>query len=188
MGSRRAFCGFVGRLGPNGVYLPGLTERACLTPEDVVSVMDDGSKNRSMAATKMNSESSRSHLIFELRVDTYNKMSKVHTEGKLALVDLAGSERVGKSGVTGTALAEAAAINKSLSALSQTFAALGKNSPHIPYRNSKLTHVLQEYLGGDAKCCIFVNVRPDRDNLSETIVSFACAEGTARLPATHDAL
>lgn len=157
------------KLGPNGVYVSGLTERPTRTTEDVVAVMHDGGKNRSMAATKMNSESSRSHLIFELRVTTFNKLSNVHSEAKLALVDLAGSERVGKSGVTGQQLAEAAAINKSLSALSQVFSALSRHSPHIPYRNSKLTHVLQEYLGGDAKCCVFVNVRPDRRNLSETL-------------------
>lgn len=157
------------KMGPNGVYIAGLTERTTSTPDDVVTVMNDGNKNRTMAATKMNSESSRSHLIFELRVSTFNKMSKVQTEAKLALVDLAGSERISKSGVTGPQLAEAAAINKSLSALSQVFSALSRHAPHIPYRNSKLTHVLQEYLGGDAKCCVFVNVRPDRSNLSETL-------------------
>lgn len=102
---------------------------------------------------------------------TRNTISKATTSARLSLVDLAGSERVAKSGVTGNALIEAAAINKSLSALSQVFSAIARNQAHVPYRNSKLTHVLQESLGGDSKTCVFVHVRPDRSNLAESISS-----------------
>jgi len=105
----------------------------------------------------------------QLTVDGYNKISHVTSRGRLTLVDLAGSERVAKSEVTGLQLIEAAAINKSLSALGQVFTALAVNSPHVPYRNSKLTHVLQNSLGGDSKTCCFVNCSPNVNNLAESI-------------------
>lgn len=99
----------------------------------------------------MNSHSSRSHLLLQITVRGLNKITGVSSCGKLTLCDLAGSERVGKSEATGQRLVEAAAINKSLTALGQVFQALASNQKHIPYRNSKLTHVLQDSLGGDAK-------------------------------------
>jgi kinesin family protein C2/C3 len=117
----------------------------------------------------MNSQSSRSHLLLQIVVTSKNTITNVTTVGKLTLVDLAGSERVSKSEATGQRLVEAAAINKSLSALGQVFTALRTNQPHVPYRNSKLTHVLQDSLGGDAKTCVFVNVSPAESNLPETI-------------------
>eukprot|EP00040_Diaphanoeca_grandis_P008863 m.46673 g.46673 ORF g.46673 m.46673 type:complete len:949 (+) comp20303_c0_seq1:475-3321(+) len=157
------------RVGEEGVFIHGLTEKRVKTKEDAAAIMSSGDERRTVFATKMNSSSSRSHLIFQLRVSTYNKISKVHTQGKLAMVDLAGSERVAKSEVSGQQLLEAAAVNKSLSALSQVFNAISQGSSHVPYRNSMLTHVLMEYLGGDAKACVFVHVRPDRINLSETL-------------------
>jgi len=154
--------------GPGGAFVDKITERAITEQVDVEKAMDDGQKHRTLAATSMNSESSRSHLILQLRVDTHNKISKIRSTSKLTLVDLAGSERIAKSEVTGPQLVEAAAINKSLSALGQVFQSIAKSSPHVPYRNSKLTHVLQDSLGGDSKTCMFINIRPDEDNLSET--------------------
>jgi len=88
--------------------------------------------------------------------------------GRLTLVDLAGSERIARSEATGERLVEAAAINKSLSALGQVFQAIGASSPHVPYRNSKLTHLLQDSLGGDSKTCMFIASSPLEVNLSET--------------------
>jgi len=154
--------------GPGGAYVHNITERPIVAQDDVERAMADGQEHRTLAATSMNSESSRSHLILQLRVDTHNKISKIRSSSKLTLVDLAGSERVAKSEVSGPQLVEAAAINKSLSALGQVFQAIAKSSPHVPYRNSKLTHVLQDSLGGDSKTCMFINIRPDEDNLSET--------------------
>lgn len=84
-------------------------------------------------------------------------------------MDLAGSERVSKSEATGQRLIEAAAINKSLSALGQVFKSLATSSSHVPYRNSKLTHVLQDSLGGDSKTCVFINISPLEVNLGETL-------------------
>jgi kinesin family member C2/C3 len=99
------------------------------------------------------------------------------------MVDLAGSERISKTEATGQRLVEAAAINKSLSALGQTFTSLRKGESHVPYRNSKLTHILQDSLGGDAKCCVFINVSPAESNLAETLgtINFGAAIRTIEL-------
>jgi len=97
-----------------------------------------------------------------------NKISNQRTFGKLTLVDLAGSERISKTEAAGERLVEAAAINKSLTALGQVFQALATNSPHVPYRNSKLTHALQDSLGGDSKTCVFVALSPLESNLAES--------------------
>jgi len=156
------------KTGINGVHAEGLLERPVTTIEDVHSMMRDCDKNRSVAATSMNTDSSRSHLIFVIKVEIYNSISGVTSLGRLTLVDLAGSERIARSEATGERLVEAAAINKSLSALGQVFQAIGASSPHVPYRNSKLTHLLQDSLGGDSKTCMFIASSPLEVNLSET--------------------
>lgn len=127
-------------------------------------------------ATAMNSASSRSHLIFMIQLKTENLVSGAKTNATLTLVDLAGSERIAKSGVTGDGLKEAAAINKSLSALGMVFTALARKDPHVPYKNSALTHVLSDSLGGQAKCAMFVNASPLESNLPETISSLRFAQ------------
>ena len=128
-----------------------------------------GDSNRSVGATKMNTNSSRSHLLLLLKLHGTNRVTNAVTRGTLTLVDLAGSERISKTEATGQRLVEAAAINKSLSALGQVFAALRTNAMHVPYRNSKLTQLMQSSLGGDGKACLFVNVSPLASNLSETV-------------------
>ena len=158
----------VSSAGTNGVSVPGLSEESVKSLEDVERVMERGNSNRSTASTKMNTDSSRSHLLLQLTVTGYNTISKVTSVGKLTLVDLAGSERQSKTEAAGDRLVEAAAINKSLTSLGQVFKALATNSPHIPYRNSKLTHVLQDSLGGDSKTAIFINCSPAASNLAET--------------------
>ena len=150
-------------------YVANLTEHPVTTEKEVVRFLDMGDKNRSVAATKMNSVSSRSHCVLQIRVTGVDKLSGQKSEGTLNLVDLAGSERVAKTEASGQRLVEAAAINKSLTALGQVFTGLRTNQTHIPYRNSKLTHMLKDSLGGDAKACIFMNVSPADSNLSETM-------------------
>jgi kinesin family protein C2/C3 len=150
-------------------FVSGLTQRQVEHVDDVVKTLADGDANRSVAATAMNSQSSRSHLLLQIVVSSKNHLTGTTTTGKLTLVDLAGSERVSKSEATGQRLVEAAAINKSLSALGQVFTSLRTAQSHIPYRNSKLTHILQDSLGGDAKCCVFINISPAESNLPETI-------------------
>ena len=135
----------------------------------VLHLLAPGDANRSVGTTKMNTNSSRSHLLLILRVQGTDHISRAVTHGALTLVDLAGSERISKTEATGQRLVEAAAINKSLTALGQVFTALKTNAMHVPYRNSKLTHLLQSSLGGDGKACVFVNVSPASSNLSESV-------------------
>eukprot|EP00049_Salpingoeca_infusionum_P018096 m.355764 g.355764 ORF g.355764 m.355764 type:complete len:870 (+) comp17333_c0_seq1:119-2728(+) len=172
---------------PEGTYVGGLIEEQVKTQDDVLRVMETGDQNRTVGATKMNTDSSRSHLLLQLTVNGYNTISKASTSGKLTLVDLAGSERVSKTDASGDRLVEAAAINKSLTCLGQVFKALATNSPHVPYRNSKLTHALQDSLGGDSKTAIFVNVSPLESNLSETHMTLKFGQNIRKIelgPAT----
>jgi len=167
--------------GVDGVFAEGLQERPIESEADVLKVLEDGDANRSIAATKMNTDSSRSHLILTINVSTLNTVSNVYSRGRLTLVDLAGSERVARSAASGERLVEAAAINKSLSALGQVFSAIAGNAPHVPYRNSKLTHLLQDSLGGDSKTCMFINTSPLEINLSETHSTLNFGKGVRKI-------
>ncbi|KAJ2982277.1 hypothetical protein NUW58_g6478 [Xylaria curta] len=131
-----------------GVYVKGLLEIYVSSVEEVFEVMKRGGNARAVAATNMNQESSRSHSIFVITVTQKNLETGSMKSGQLFLVDLAGSEKVGKTGASGQTLEEAKKINKSLSALGMVINALtdGKSS-HVPYRDSKLTRILQESLG-----------------------------------------
>ena len=128
--------------------------------------MNVGNKNRSVGETAMNKDSSRSHLLFMLflesvEVTSTNQDEKRYVASKLNLVDLAGSERLSKTGAAGDRLKEAQKINLSLSALGNVISALvdGK-SQHIPYRDSKLTRLLQDSLGGNTKTVMIANCSP----------------------------
>ncbi|KAL5014092.1 hypothetical protein ScPMuIL_008362 [Solemya velum] len=157
------------RTGGNKVNIPGITEVIINNMDDIKQTMATGDKNRTTASTKMNSTSSRSHLLLMITVQGTDKVTASVSTGTLTLCDLAGSERLSKTEAEGQRLVEAAAINKSLSALGQVFQALRTSQLHIPYRNSKLTQILQPSLGGDAKACLFVNVSPDVFNFQETV-------------------
>ncbi|KAJ0029021.1 hypothetical protein NQD34_004018 [Periophthalmus magnuspinnatus] len=157
------------RVQGKSVSVPGLTQVQVQTESDILSAMEMGEKNRKIAATKMNIQSSRSHLVVALEVEGSDEVSGLTSRGTLTLCDLAGSERISKTEATGQRLVEAAAINKSLTALGQVFSALKCNALHVPFRNSKLTHLLQPSLSGDAKCCVFVNVSPDVEDVAETL-------------------
>eukprot|EP00347_Sterkiella_histriomuscorum_P003556 403363838 len=139
-----------------GIYVADATEVYVGTPEEMFEVMRAGSKNRSVAATRMNEKSSRSHSVFILTVYQKNTKTDASKLGKLYLCDLAGSEKTGKTEASGQTLEEAKMINKSLSALGNVINALteGKAGGHIPYRDSKLTRVLQESLGGNSQTCL----------------------------------
>jgi len=133
-----------------------------------LALIEEGLAKRHTAGTAMNRESSRSHLIISLVVEATNLQTQSQARGKLSFVDLAGSERVKKSGSTGENLKEAQAINKSLSALGDVISALASEQPHIPYRNHKLTMLMSDSLGGNAKTLMFVNVSPSDANLDES--------------------
>lgn len=138
-----------------GVYVKDLTSCVVKTPGEIEAILAAGRKHRSVGATLMNAQSSRSHSIFSITVETseLGDDGEAHIRaGKLNMVDLAGSERQSKTGATGTRLKEATKINLSLSALGNVISALvdGK-ATHVPYRDSKLTRLLQDSLGGNTK-------------------------------------
>ena len=119
----------------------------------------------------MNAHSSRSHSLFILEVTQKNEVDGSVKTSRLNLVDLAGSEKIGKTGATGDTLEEAKKINQSLSALANVINALADGKPHIPFRDSKLTRILQQSLGGNCKTALMVAVSPHSDNEAETMSS-----------------
>lgn len=123
----------------------------------------------------MNERSSRSHSVFTLQIKGENVQQKVVITGALNLCDLAGSERLSKSQATGSTLTETKHINKSLSALSDVFLSLSNNNKHIPFRNSKLTYLLQPCLSGEGKTMMIVNVSPTVESTNETLCSLRFA-------------
>ena len=160
-----------------GVYVKGLGEFYVGSVEEVYHVLERGGQTRAVAATNMNQESSRSHSIFVIEVAQKNVESGSVRSGRLFLVDLAGSEKVGKTGASGQTLEEAKKINKSLSALGMVINALsdGKSS-HIPYRDSKLTRILQESLGGNSRTTLIINCSPSSYNDAETVSTLRFGE------------
>ncbi|XP_010062717.2 kinesin-like protein KIN-14Q [Eucalyptus grandis] len=152
-------------------HVPGLVEAHVSNTHEVWEVLQTGSNARAVGSTNANEHSSRSHCIHCVMVKGENSLTGECTRSKLWLVDLAGSERIAKTEVQGERLKEAQNINRSLSALGDVISALATKSPHVPFRNSKLTHLLQDSLGGDSKALMFVQISPNENDLSETICS-----------------
>ncbi|CAN7134534.1 unnamed protein product [Brassica rapa subsp. narinosa] len=163
----------------DGINVPDATLVPVSTTSDVISLMNLGQKNRAVSATAMNDRSSRSHSCLTVHVQGRDLTSGATLRGSMHLVDLAGSERVDKSEVTGDRLKEAQHINKSLSALGDVIASLSQKNNHIPYRNSKLTQLLQDSLGGQAKTLMFIHISPEVDTLGETLSTLKFAERVA---------
>ena len=165
-----------------GIYVDGCSERYVGCPGDVLAALELGSNNRAQAATNMNEHSSRSHSIFILTINQTNKKEGFSKIGKLYLVDLAGSEKISKTGATGHTLDEAKNINKSLTTLGRVINNLtdGKSS-YIPYRDSKLTRVLQESLGGNSKTCLIITCSPSIYNESETLSTLRFGERAKKI-------
>eukprot|EP00946_MAST-07B_sp_MAST-7B-sp1_P000945 g945.t1 len=157
------------------VQVGGVSMCTAKTRSELGNILASGQAKRHVSATKMNSESSRSHLVSTIIIEATDRKTKLTTTGKLTLVDLAGSESQKKTGASGDTLKEAMAINKSLSALGNVISALTKGDGHVPYRNSKLTELLQDGLGGNAKTLLFVNASPADYNFTETCGSFEFA-------------
>uniref|UniRef100_A0A3B4TKL3 Kinesin-like protein n=1 Tax=Seriola dumerili TaxID=41447 RepID=A0A3B4TKL3_SERDU len=150
-------------------FVKGCTERFVSSPEEVMDVIDEGKANRHVAVTNMNEHSSRSHSIFLINIKQENVETETKLSGKLYLVDLAGSEKVSKTGAEGAVLDEAKNINKSLSALGNVIAALSEGTKtHVPYRDSKMTRILQDSLGGNCRTTIIICCSPSVYNEAET--------------------
>ncbi|XLS51932.1 hypothetical protein HN51_012609, partial [Arachis hypogaea] len=161
---------------PNGLAVPDASMHSVNSMTDVLELMNIGMTNRATSATALNERSSRSHSVLSIHVRGTDLKTNTLFRGCLHLVDLAGSERVDRSEATGDRLKEAQHINKSLSALGDVIFALAQKSSHVPYRNSKLTQLLQSSLGGQAKTLMFVQLNPDVASYSGTISTLKFAE------------
>ncbi|KAH6609207.1 kinesin family member 11 [Trichoderma cornu-damae] len=161
------------RKGHATTLVQGMEEKHIKNAAEGIKVLQEGSLKRQVAATKCNDLSSRSHTIFTItayvKKSTEQGVEELVSAGKLNLVDLAGSENIQRSGAENKRAAEAGLINKSLLTLGRVINALVDRSPHIPYRESKLTRLLQDSLGGRTKTCIIATISPSKSNLEETI-------------------
>ncbi|XP_047008666.2 kinesin-like protein KIFC3 isoform X2 [Ictalurus punctatus] len=162
--------------GSGQLYVPGLTEFTVESVEDINKVFELGHMNRATACTNLNEHSSRSHALLIVNVAGFNSSTGHRTSGKLNLVDLAGSERISKSGAEGSRLREAQCINKSLSALGDVINALRSRHSHVPFRNSRLTYLLQDSLSGESKTLMLVQVSPLDSNIIESVCSLKFAQ------------
>ncbi|CAG2056586.1 unnamed protein product [Timema podura] len=159
-------------LKKGSVIVSGLEEVTVHTKNEIYNIMEKGSMKRQTASTLMNAQSSRSHTVFSITVHIKeNSMDgeELLKTGKLNLVDLAGSENIGRSGAENKRAREAGNINQSLLTLGRVITSLVERTPHIPYRESKLTRLLQESLGGRTKTSIIATVSPAAINLEETL-------------------
>uniref|UniRef100_UPI00398F7F6A kinesin-like protein KIF13A isoform X2 n=1 Tax=Pristiophorus japonicus TaxID=55135 RepID=UPI00398F7F6A len=174
-----------------GPYVDGLSQLAVTCFEDIESLMSEGNKSRTVAATNMNEESSRSHAVFSIILTQTLSDLQSSTSGekvsKLSLVDLAGSERVSKTGAAGERLKEGSNINKSLTTLGLVISALadqvgGKGkSKFVPYRDSVLTWLLKDNLGGNSKTAMIATISPAGDNYEETLSTLRYADRAKRI-------
>ncbi|CAI8594868.1 unnamed protein product [Vicia faba] len=168
--------GILNHSQPNGLAVPDASMHPVKSTADVIKLMDIGLKNRAKGSTAMNERSSRSHSVVSIHVRGADKKSGSTLQGNLHLIDLAGSERIDRSEVIGDRLKEAQHINKSLSALGDVIFSLSQKSSHIPYRNSKLTQILQSSLGGHAKTLMLVQINSDVKSYSESLSTLKFAE------------
>ncbi|KAM5320766.1 kinesin-like protein KIF13A isoform 4-T4 [Glossophaga mutica] len=174
-----------------GPYVDGLSQLAVTSFEDIESLMSEGNKSRTVAATNMNEESSRSHAVFNIIITQtlYDLQSGNSGEkvSKVSLVDLAGSERVSKTGAAGERLKEGSNINKSLTTLGLVISSLadqaagkGKNK-FVPYRDSVLTWLLKDNLGGNSQTSMIATISPAADNYEETLSTLRYADRAKRI-------
>ena len=171
--------------GGKGIYITGVRERIVRSTQDVLALLEEGTQRRTVGSTNMNATSSRSHAVLSLIIscqDVDDVEGFTKTVSKLHLVDLAGSERAKATGATGSRLMEGASINKSLAALGNVVNSLtSKNKSHVPYRDSKLTRLLQDSLGGNAYTLMICCVSPASMNSAETLSSLRFAERTKKI-------
>jgi len=163
-----------------GTMVTGMTCLDVTSLEQVSALMAQANRSRSTGATDMNAASSRSHSVFAMYLKGTNETQGTELNGALHLVDLAGSERLNKSGATGERLTETRNINKSLASLAHVFTAKAAGSAHVPFRNSKLTHLMEPCLSGQGKTLMLVNVNPQQGETHETLCSLRFARQVAQ--------
>ncbi|XP_030662476.1 chromosome-associated kinesin KIF4A isoform X2 [Nomascus leucogenys] len=167
-----------------GIKIVGLTEKTVLVALDTVSCLEQGNNSRTVASTAMNSQSSRSHAIFTISLEQRKKSDKNSSfRSKLHLVDLAGSERQKKTKAEGDRLKEGININRGLLCLGNVISALGddKKGGFVPYRDSKLTRLLQDSLGGNSHTLMIACVSPADSNLEETLNTLRYADRARKI-------
>ena len=153
-----------------GIWVEDCTEEYVESEQEMFNFFQNGASNRAVASTKMNALSSRSHSLFAVIIYQRNIITESSKTGKIYFVDLAGSEKMSKAGIEGNSmLKEAQNINKSIMTLGMVINALTKNAKHVPYRDSKLTRVLQESLGGNSLTNLIINCSPSMSNQTETL-------------------
>lgn len=158
-----------------GFYIDGLTSKSVASVDEAFKLLRTGLRNRSEASTALNAQSSRSHAVFEIGMHHFEDGDHVQHQ-KITFVDLAGSERLRKSASTGKLLKEAKQINSSLSALGNVINALAEGRPHVPYRNSKLTRLLEDSVGGTCRATLLVTCSPCSTHSAETLSSLRFAK------------
>ena len=161
-----------------GVKVAGLSSIEANTTDEVMELLRQGNQHRTMEPTHANAVSSRSHAVLQITCEQREATADTHQTvkiGKLSLIDLAGSERASMTHNVGARMIEGANINRSLLALGEVIGALGKKQKHVPFRNSKLTFLLQGSLLGGSKVIMFVNISPAGVNYGETMCSLRFA-------------
>ncbi|XP_066479199.1 kinesin-like protein KIFC2 [Tiliqua scincoides] len=172
------------KLNPDGsgqLHVPGLTSVEVHSLHEIKKVLSLGKRNRATQSTNMNERSSRSHALLTITITGTELAAGTKVTGKLNLVDLAGSERVWKSGAQGERLKEAQNINKSLLALGEVIQALRAKQAHVPFRNSKLTYLLQDSLGKGSKTIMMVQISPLEKDMGESICSLKFAQRVCKV-------
>jgi len=165
----------------SSVYIEGCTICAVENLNDMLKIIKKGEANRTIAATDMNDRSSRSHSVLIININQTDVIKQTRKSSKLFLVDLAGSEDTIRSGAMNLTLEQAKKINKSLSALSLVIQTLTENNAHVPYRDSKLTRLLTDSLGGNAKTVMILALSPSYDSLAETVSTLHFGSRTKKM-------
>jgi hypothetical protein len=165
----------------DAVWIEGLSEVEAHDATELQDLLKRGVARRAQASHAMNRESSRSHLLFTIKIQTVNRSTGAMLQGKVVLCDLAGSERIKKTEVEGDRLREALDINKSLAALGNVITAVARKQKQVPYRSHQLTQIMRDSLGGTAKTMMFVNTSSSPSDLSQTVSSLAYAARASRI-------
>lgn len=164
-----------------GWFIQDVTETFCTERDSVIRLLETGKSYRATASTLMNADSSRSHSILSILVGQKNDKSGRNLKGRLFLVDLAGSEKISKTGATGQTKKEAIGINVSLTTLGMVINALCDGSSHIPYRDSKLTLILKNSLGGNSKTTLIICCASESRHMMETVSTLRFGERAKRI-------